>query len=50
MNINRTWESIRQKIKVLFTENLGYYEMKEHKPWLDDESSKLLDQRKRAKL
>jgi hypothetical protein len=30
--------------------NLGYYELKNHKPWFDDGLSKQLDQRKQAKL
>jgi hypothetical protein len=29
---------------------LGYYELKKHKPWFDEGCSKLLDQRKQAKL
>jgi hypothetical protein len=31
-------------------ESLGYYEMKKHKQWFDERCSKLLDQRKQAKL
>jgi hypothetical protein len=31
-------------------ESLGYYEWKNHKPWFDQGSSELLDQRKQAKL
>jgi hypothetical protein len=31
-------------------DNLGYYELKKHKPWFDDGCSKLLDQRKQSKL
>ncbi|PNF20840.1 hypothetical protein B7P43_G12066 [Cryptotermes secundus] len=31
-------------------ESLGYYEPKNHKPWFDEGCSKLLDQRKQAKL
>ncbi|PNF41580.1 hypothetical protein B7P43_G12088 [Cryptotermes secundus] len=31
-------------------ESLGYYEPKKHKPWFDEGCSKLLDQRKQAKL
>jgi hypothetical protein len=40
VNINKAW----------VTENLGYYELKHHQTWLDDECSKLLDQRKQAKF
>jgi hypothetical protein len=31
-------------------ESLGYYELKKHKPWFNEGHSKLLDQRKQAKL
>jgi hypothetical protein len=31
-------------------ESLGYFELKKHKPWFDKGYSKLLDQRKEAKL
>jgi hypothetical protein len=30
--------------------SLGYFELKNHKPWFDEGCSKLLDQRKQAKL
>jgi hypothetical protein len=44
--ITRARESITEKD----TESLGYYELKQHKPWIDDQCSKLLDQRKQDKL
>jgi hypothetical protein len=44
------WETIRENIKISAKESLGYYEMKQHKPWFDKGCSKLLDQRKKAKL
>jgi hypothetical protein len=50
VDINRAWESIREKIKTLATQSLGYYELKQHKLWFDDKCSKLLVQRKQAKL
>jgi hypothetical protein len=37
-------------IKTSATESLGYCEPKKHKPWLDEECSKLLDQRKQARF
>jgi hypothetical protein len=37
-------------MKASATESLGYYELKQHKPWFDEECSKFLDQRKQAKL
>jgi hypothetical protein len=50
VDINRDWETIREGIKISATENLGYYELKMCKPWFDEGCSKLLDQRKQAKL
>jgi hypothetical protein len=50
VDINRTWETIRENIKTSNKESLGYYEWKEHKPWFDHGCSNLLDQRKQAKL
>jgi hypothetical protein len=43
-------ETIRENIKISAKESLGYYELKKHKPWFDEGCSKLLDQRKQAKL
>jgi hypothetical protein len=45
VDISKALESIRQNIKAPATENLGYYELKQYKPWFD-ECPKLLDQRK----
>jgi hypothetical protein len=42
LEINSAWETIRGI--------LIYYELKNHKPWFDEGCSKLLDQRKQAKL
>jgi hypothetical protein len=36
MYINRAWETNRENIEISAKENLGYYEMKKHKPWLDE--------------
>jgi hypothetical protein len=47
---NRAWENIRENMKALVTESLGYYELKQQKPWFDEECSKLLDERKQAKF
>jgi hypothetical protein len=46
VNKNRAWENIKISAK----ESLGHYELQQHKPWFDDESSKLIDRRKQAKL
>jgi hypothetical protein len=44
IDINSAWESIRDK------EILGYHRLKNNKPRLDDECSRLMDQQKQAKL
>jgi hypothetical protein len=49
-DINNAWESIRENIKTSAKENLGYQKLKHNKPWFDHECSKLIDQRKQAKL
>jgi hypothetical protein len=43
-------EKIRENIKISNKESLGYFEFKKHKPWFNEGCSKLLDQRKDAKL
>jgi len=43
VDIKRAWESIRENIKPSATENLGYYKLKQHKTWFDEECSKLSD-------
>jgi hypothetical protein len=50
VDANKAWETIRENIKISDKESLGYYELKKNKPWFDEECSKLLDQRKQAKL
>jgi hypothetical protein len=37
-------------VRTLTQENLGLYELKQHKPWFDEECSRFLDQRKQAKM
>jgi hypothetical protein len=39
-----------REIKMSAKESLDLYELKKHKPWFDEGCSKLLDQRKQAKL
>jgi hypothetical protein len=48
--INSSWEMIRENIKISALESLGYFELKNLKPWFNVGCSKLLDQRKQAKL
>jgi hypothetical protein len=50
VDINRAWGTIQENIKISAKESLGYYKLKKHKPWFDEGRSKLLDQRKQAKL
>ena len=47
-NINRAWENIKENIKT--KESLGLQELKQHKPWFDEECLSFLDQRKQAKM
>jgi hypothetical protein len=49
-DINEAWDNIRENIKSSAKENLGYCESKHHKPWFDEECSKLAHRRKQAKL
>jgi hypothetical protein len=50
VDINRTWKPIRAYIDISAKESLGYYELKKHKLWSDEECSELLDQRNQEKL
>ena len=36
-DINMDWENIKENIKTLAKENLGLHELKQHKPWFDEE-------------
>jgi len=49
------WTSMKlgkvlQYIKFSAIYGIGYYKLKQHKPWFDKWYSKLLDQRKQARL
>jgi hypothetical protein len=50
VDISRTLETVRENIKISAEESLGYYELKNHKPWFDKGCPELLAQRKQAKL
>jgi restriction endonuclease S subunit len=50
VDINSAWETTRENIKMSVRNSLGYFELKKHKPWFNEGCSKLLDQRKQAKL
>ena len=49
-DISTDWENIKNNIKTSVKENLGLHELKEHKPWFDEECLDSLDQRKKAKI
>jgi hypothetical protein len=50
VDISRAWEIIRDNTKASATESQSYFDLKQHKPWFDEECSKFLDERKQAKL
>jgi hypothetical protein len=50
VDINKGVETVRENIKISAKRSLGYYELRKHKPWLNEGCSELLDQRKQAKL
>jgi hypothetical protein len=49
-DVNRTWENIKEWIKTPVKESLGLHELKQHKPWFDEECLRFLDQREQAKM
>jgi hypothetical protein len=48
LDIINAWESIRENVKTLAKDNLGYHRLKRNKPWFDAECSKLIDQWKQV--
>jgi len=48
--INKAWENIKENIKTSAKVSLGLHEMREHKPWFDEECLGFLDQKKQAKM
>ena len=49
-DVHRTWENIKENIKTSAEESLGLHELKQNKPWFDEECLGFLDQRKRGKM
>jgi hypothetical protein len=49
-DINRAWENIKENLKTSAKESLGLHELKQHKPWFDEECLGFLDQRKQATI
>ena len=48
--INKAWEDIQVNVKTSAKETLCLYELKQHKPWFDEECLGFLDQSKQAKM
>jgi hypothetical protein len=48
--INRAWENIKENVKTQAKNSPDLHEMKQHKPLLDEERLRFLDQRKQAKM
>jgi len=46
---NRTWENINENTQTSARESLGLHELKQNKPWFDEECLGFLNQRKWAK-
>jgi hypothetical protein len=36
-DMNRAWENIKENIKTSAKGSFGLYELKQHKPWFDEE-------------
>jgi len=36
-DISRVWKNIKENIETSATETVGLYELKQHKPWFDEE-------------
>jgi len=49
-DINRAWENIKENIKTSAKDSLSLYELKQHKPWFDEEFLGFLDYWKQTKM
>ena len=49
-DIHRAWENVKENIKTSAKESLGLRELRQYKPWFDEECLHFLDQRKQAKM
>ena len=49
-DITRAWENIKENIKTSAKESLILHELKQHRPWFDEECLGFLDQKKHAKM
>jgi hypothetical protein len=43
MDINRAWKNFEKNVTILAKDSLSNFKLKQHKKWLQDEWSKLLD-------
>jgi hypothetical protein len=50
VKINSACEIIRETVNISAKESVSYFELKKHKPWFEERCSKLVDERKQAKL
>jgi plasmid maintenance system killer protein len=48
-DMKRAWENIKEHIKASAKESLSLHELKQHKPWFDEECLGFLDQGNRLK-
>jgi len=49
-DVNRTWEKIKENIQTSAKDSLSLHELKQHKPWFDEELLGFWFRRKRAKM
>jgi len=49
-DVDKTWENIKENIQTSAKESLGLHQLKQNKPWFDEECLGFLDQRKQAKI
>ena len=49
-DINKTWEHNKDNINTTAQESLCLHELKQHKPWFDEEYLSFLDPGKQAKM
>ena len=48
--VNMAWVNTKENVKSSAKESLGLHELKQNKPWFDDECLGFLDQRKQTEM
>jgi hypothetical protein len=48
VEINSTWETITENIKMSAKESLGYFELKKHKPWFEERLLKIIGSKEKS--